>query len=551
MVSQRSVKRIALVQPFQVTSEGYEIETVKRRGQTTEVPLGLAYISAFLKMRGYEVKIFDANIMAVKGITLGRFSRLEEAEDELFTSIEEFNPDVLGVSCLFHYIYRTAHRIIGRAKSKNRKIITVMGGAYPTVSTETALQDENVDFVILGEGERPFLDLLEALNGRFNFNDLRAVAYRASGGWPVIKRGHVLLNSLDDVLLPDRSDFVLEDYYRYGRHLIQKFEIYEGRELKIATLTATRGCVFDCSFCIDKILWQRGLRTRSPESILDEMEFLKSEYGINCFAFNDDNLLIKRSFAIQLLRGMIDRRLNIKWTTGGMSVSGLDDELIKLAVESGCLIFNIAIESASPETLAKIRKPVKLDEALRVAERIKKQSAYLMGFFILCFPDETQEQFFETIRFGKSLRCDWTLYSCLTPFPGSDVYDEVSRNGMLPSDIQADFERLHFRDYVLHPRYLSNEFVSREAYFANLDQNFFENPNLSNPARIELALSDLKNVLRLSPTHASAHYCLGRVYEERGEIDLAKQFYRMARENLTGLHGEYFERAKIDIPRID
>ena len=67
MVSQRSVKRIALVQPFQVTSEGYEIETVKRRGQTTEVPLGLAYISAFLKMRGYEVKIFDERLNDVKG----------------------------------------------------------------------------------------------------------------------------------------------------------------------------------------------------------------------------------------------------------------------------------------------------------------------------------------------------------------------------------------------------------------------------------------------------------------------------------------------------
>ncbi len=551
MANQKEIRRVALVQPFQVTSEGYEKEIVKRRGQTTEVPLGLAYISAFLKMHGYEVKIFDANMMAVKGITLGRFLRLEEAEDELFASIEEFNPDVLGVSCLFHYIYRTAHRIVGRAKSKNRKIITVMGGAYPTVSTEIALRDENVDFVILGEGERPFLNLLEALNGRFNFNELRAVAYRASGGWPVIKRGHVLLDSLDDIPLPDRSDFALEDYYKYGRHLMHKFEIYEGGEFRIATLTATRGCVFDCSFCIDRILWQRGLRTRSPESILNEMEFLKAEYGINCFAFNDDNLLIKKSFASQLLQGMIDRRLNIRWTTGGMSVSGLDENLIKLAVLSGCLIFNIAIESASPETLAKIRKPVKLDEALRVANRIKKQGAYLMGLFMLGFPEETEEQFFETIRFGKSLECDWTLYSCLTPFPGSDVYDEVSRNGMLPLDVQADFERLHFRDYVLHPRYLSNEFVSREAYFANLEQNFFENPNLKNPARIGLAFSDFQNVVRLSPTHASAHYCLGRIYEERDEIDLAKQFYRAARENLTGLHEMYFKRAGVVIPRID
>ena len=547
-VAKKRIMRIALVNPFQVTTNGYDMESVRRKGQLAEVPLGLAYISAYIKKYDYEVKIFDAHIMAVKGFTTGNCSSLEEVEDELISRIEEFNPDVIGISCLFHYMYRTAHQIVGKIKTKMKNVTIVMGGAYPTVSPEIALSDKNIDFVVLGEGERAFLNLLEALNGRFNFDELTAVAYRDKMGQIVIKSGFVLLDSLDDIPLPDRTDFVLEDYYRYGRHFIQKFEEYEGRELKIATLTATRGCIFNCSFCLGKKIWGGGLRVRSPENVLNEIEFLKKKYGIKYFAFNDDNLLINKKFARELLQGIIDKKLDIKWTTGGMSVCGLDEEMIELMVKSGCLIFNLAIESASKETLERIHKPVTTDEAVRVVNMIRKhRDTYVMGLFMLGFLEETEEQFFETIKFGKALKCDWTLYSCVTPFPGSELYYEAKTKEMLPENIEDDFEQLDFKSYVLNPRHLSKEFVLRERYFANLDQNFFENPNLSN-GRTEIALSDFKNVIKLSPTHASAYYCIGKIYKKKGERTLAKQYYRLAKENLSGLHKEYFKKLGLEIP---
>ncbi len=549
-VAKKRIKRIALVNPFQVTTNGYDMESVRRKGQLAEVPLGLAYISAYIKKYDYEVKVFDAHIMAVKGFTTGNCSSLEEVEDELISRIEEFNPDVIGISCLFHYMYRTAHQIAGKIKTKMKNVNIVMGGAYPTVSPEIALSDKNIDFVVLGEGERAFLNLLEALNGRFSFDELTAVAYRDKMGQIVIKSGFVLLDSLDDIPLPDRTNFVLEDYYRYGRHFIQKFEEYEDRELKIATLTATRGCIFNCSFCLGKKIWGGGLRVRSPENVLNEIEFLKKKYGIKYFAFNDDNLLINKKFARELLQRIIDKKLDIKWTTGGMSVCGLDEEMIELMVKSGCLIFNLAIESASKETLERIHKPVTTDEAVRVVNIIRKhRDTYVMGLFMLGFLEETEEQFFETIKFGKALKCDWTLYSCVTPFPGSELYYKAKTKEMLPENIEDDFEQLDFKSYVLNPRHLSKEFVLRERYFANLDQNFFENPNLSN-GRTEIALSDFKNVIKLSPTHASAYYCIGKIYKKKGERTLARQYYRLAKENLSGLHKEYFNKLGIKIPSI-
>jgi len=550
MSGKKGIRRIVLVNPFHVTTEGYDMESVRCKGQLAEPPLGLAYLSAFLKKHGYEVKIFDANLMAIKGFTLGHYSRLAEVENELVAAINDFGPDVVGIGCPFHFMYRTAHRVVEQVKRKMNNVVTVMGGAYPTISPEVALLDRNLDFAILGEGEKPFLKLLEAINGRGTFNALTAIAYRDSTGQPVVKRDFDLLESLDELPMPDRTDLALEDYYRYGRHIIQKFEEHEGKELKLTTITGTRGCPFNCSFCMSRQLWSRRLRIRNPESVLDEIEFLKREHGIEWFSFNDDTILLNRRFSRRLLRGMIERKLDIYWIpVAGMNVRYLDEEMIALAMESGCRMFNLGIESGSPQTLTTIRKPVNIDEVFRVVNMIRKhKNAYIAGFFMLGFPEETEEQFFETVRFGKALACDWNFYACVTPFPGSDLYYEAKANGMLPKSIEDDFEKFHYRSYILNPRYMSNAFVTRESYFANLDQNFFGNPNLRNPERIEIALSDFKHVIRVSPTHASAHYCIGKIYERRGEKDLAEQFYRLAKENLSELHKEYFDRLGISIP---
>lgn len=542
-----SYRRIALINPFQVTTSGYDIEVVKRKGQVAEIPLGLAYLSAYIKKHGYEVKTFDAHMMAIKGFTLGQYQAIEEVEDELINQIIDFQPNVVGVSCLFHFIYKIAHRIISRVKEHNKEIITVMGGAYPTVSTQLVLSDPNVDFTILGEGERPFLNLLEALNSRIPFSQLTAVGYRNKTKQIVINRSCNRFTSLDEIVIPDRNDFILKDYYHYGRHFIQKFEEFEGHELRIATLTATRGCVFDCTFCISKNIWGGGLRVRDPAKVLDEIEYLVKEHGINYIAFNDDNLIINKVFARQLLKGIIDRKLKIGWTTGGVSIRGLDEEMVNLMVESGCLIFNIAIESGCPEILKSIHKPLRLEEVGKAVALIRKhKNTYVMGLFMLGFSEETKEQFFTTIKFGKSLKFDWILYSCVTPFPGSEIYNESKAKGMLPENIENDFEKLNFRSYIMKPRYLTTEFVNRENYFANLDQNFFENPNLVN-GRSDIVLSDFFNVIKLSPTHASAYYCIARIYCERGQRELALRYGQLAKDNLFGIHKEYFDSAGIDL----
>lgn len=551
MIRKKEIKRIALTNPFQVISEGYDLGVVKNKGHAAEAPLGLAYLSAYLKKHSYEVKIFDAHIMAIKGFALDHYKTLGDVEDAFIERVLAYKPDVVGISCLFHFVYKTALRLAARVKEKNESTIVVVGGSYASSSSEDALSYEEVDYTILGEGEKPFLNLLEWLNGRIDFDQIKALGYRDDDGKVVINRKLDVIESLDEIDKPDRADIPVKDYYKYGRHFIQRFEAHAGEELKIATMTASRGCVFKCTFCLGKSIWGPKLRNRSPKMILDEIRDLKNEHGITFIAFNDDNLCINKKFATELLQGMIDRKLNIKWTTGGISVRTLlDRDLVGLMVESGCLIFNMAVESGCQETLDKIKKPVALDDVYRAVDVVRSfKGTYLMGLFMLGFPEETEEQFFETIKFGKSLKCDWTLYGCLTPYPGTEVFEEVRSKGMISDDISKDFEKLSFRNYVINPRYLNREKVPRDAYFANLDQNFFENPNLTN-GRTDIALSDFENVIKLAPDHSSAYYCIGRIFEKWGEKDKARQYYIKAKENLGGYHKEYFEKSKIDLDAL-
>lgn len=550
-IKRDNIKKIALLNPFQITSQGYDLDVVRNKGQAAEAPLGLAYISTYLRKHGYEVKIFDAHLMAVKGFTLGHYKDLRDIEDALVDQVLAYEPDVIGISCLFHFIFKTAHRLAARIKERDNKVIVVMGGGYATSSFENALSFKDVDYTILGEGEKPFLNLLESLNGRTSFDNLKGIGYRDDDGKIVVNKKLDIIESLDEIDRPDRTNIALQDYYKYGRHFIQRFENFAGKELKIATMTASRGCVFKCTFCLGKTIWGQRLRNRSSQKILDEIQDLKNEHGINFIAFNDDNLCINKKFAVELLQGMIDRKLNIKWTTGGISVRTLlDRELVELMVESGCLIFNMAVESGCQETLDKINKPVNLDDVYRAVDMVRSfEGTYLMGVFMLGFPEEREDQFFQTIKFGKSLKCDWILYGCLTPYPGTEIYEEVKSKGMIRDDISKDFEKLNFRNYIINPRYLSNERVPQEAYFANLDQNFFENPNLTN-GRTDIALSDFENVIKLAPDHSSAYYCIGRIFEERGEKDKASRYFIKAKENLSGYHKKYFEKLKIDMEAL-
>lgn len=166
----KQIKRVLLINPFQIISEGYDVETVLNNGYYAESPLGLAYIVAMTeKEKKYVVDLYDAHIEAIKYVFKEKKGDLQTLFGLVENKIKEFNPDIIRISCMFHITYKMTHKICEITKKFNKEIITVMGGSYLNTSFKEALSDKNLDYILLSEVEISFPKLINYLN---NGNDV-------------------------------------------------------------------------------------------------------------------------------------------------------------------------------------------------------------------------------------------------------------------------------------------------------------------------------------------------------------------------------------------
>ena len=542
------IKRILLVNPFQVTSKGYDFEVVKGGGQYAEPPLGLGYLASSLKgslSRDMEVEIYDANMEAIKAICEGAVKDASEVENLLKSKIERYKPDLVGVSCLFHSNYKSAHQVCRVTKTFFPECVTVMGGVYPTVSTKEALNGGNVDFAVLSEGERTLVNLVRALSGDILLQEVDGIAFKLKSHF-ILQYKKEFIGDLDTLPWPSRDDLYLPDYTEYSRHFLAKFG--DKRDMVMANLSASRGCPFMCTFCSTRLHWGSRIRYRKPSEVVDEMEHLKEKYGVTHFIFNDDNLTCNNKIVQNLFDEVIRRKLHIKWTSaGGFGVMSLSDVLIDSMIESGLVSFSLGIESGSRKTLARVKKPLKLEKVVPVVERIRKYSnSYITGLFMIGFPWETEKDIKDSLDFASSLDLDWALFLSPQPYPGTQFYKECLDGGYLPQDFRYEDLTLHHAHFNT-PNFDSKDLEGR-LYWANLVKNFDESRNLTaSPDRLEQACRDFRWVTEMVPDHAVAYYYLGEAMTMLGNPTEGKKYYEKALSiaSRDEFWGNYFKRLGI------
>lgn len=523
--------KLLLLNPFQVTTKGYDYEAVLKKGQYAEEPLGLGYIASYCrKHTDIDIKMLDAHIFAIDRIVKDPNIKFEAIEKEIIDIIRDYGPDLIGVSCLFHILARQTHGIIEKIKREMPEVKIVIGGSYPTASPEHALSDRNIDFAVIGEGEGAMLKILRYYKGEISLEDLDGVGY-VKDDKTVIKPTKRVISNIGEFGMPERNTEYLRQYSHLGRHFFDK--IKDSDEDLIATITSSRGCPFDCTFCISVKMWHRRLRFRNVEDVLDEIGILKEKFGIKFLVFNDDNMTVNRNFTLKLCNGIIDKGFDIKWSvSGGLYVPSLDEELVEIMIKSGFNIFTLAVESGSQAILNSIRKKVLLEDVIRKVDMLRKFDVYIEGYFMLGFPEETEEQFQSTIDFSSSLDLDWRSYQCVQPYPGTDLYEECLRKGLIDNDFLEDFEVLHRRSYIINPPHLSKDYVLRETYLANLKYNFLGNRNLAKDGTIDRAIRDFRWVLNMVPDHAVATYSLYKAYEKTGDNQDAEYYRKKTSELL-------------------
>jgi len=415
----RRIGRVLLIQPPLTAHIDLSTEP-----KGVHPPIGLAYIAAVLE-KSYDVSILDAVVEGYETEIRLDNSRIRYGLTfrEIRDRIEAMQPDVVGVSNLFSAGFRDAAKVCSLAKEVDKDIITVIGGPHPSALPEEVLGYEDIDFVVIGEGEYSFRDLLRGME-KGDLSGLDGIAFRDNGRIRLIPKTR-FIRDLDELPFPARHLLPMERYFEIGEAFIVT------KRKPFTPMNTSRGCVARCSFCPVHATWGGRWRARSAENVLAEIEHLVEEYGVREIHFDDDNITLSRRRAEDIFRGIIDRKLDIVWTVPpGLALWAVDDELLRLMRESGCYKLFIAVESGDERVLHDIiRKPLDLKKVKPLVRTMRKLGIETESYFVVGMPGETEESLRRTFRFARDLDTDVTHYFFANPIPGSELWDICSNGG--------------------------------------------------------------------------------------------------------------------------
>jgi radical SAM superfamily enzyme YgiQ (UPF0313 family) len=395
------------------------VQTYHPYTQFTHVhPLGIMMIASQARRAGHaDVHILD---MKVEDWTP------ERCVEEL----ERLRPRVVGLSGMT-YEAGCLHKVAKLVKQRLPGTIVVAGGPHPSVAAADVMADESVDFVVRGEGEETFVDVLDGIrDGRTDWEACLGITWRRDGE-VVENPDRPAPNDLDAMPFPAWDLIDHEKYHTVPRGGV----IYAHKEF--ATMFSSRACPWRCTYCHNS--YGKKFRERSAENVLAEMELLVTQHGVKEFVFMDDIFNLKPERAKAIAQGIIDRDWNIRLTfPNGFRGDILDEELVVLLKQAGMYRCMVAVESASPRIQKVMKKRLKIDKVKHIVDFIAKQGVMVHGAFMLGFPSETEEEMEATIRWAADSSFHTAAFFRVIPFKGTELFEEVEHAGFqLPTDWSA------------------------------------------------------------------------------------------------------------------
>ncbi len=417
------------------------ISVNKSSGQwaTAAVQLGLGYIAAFLEQYGYEVNILDAQALGINNIEENKdFIRIGLSKNEIKSNIERYQPDIVGISTMFTAYASDAHDVAKLVKEVNPEIHVNFGGAHSSAFPDAVLADRNVDSVVVGEGEISFLGLVRSLEKKESISKVEGTVVRKDNKI-VYNPKQEFISDLDSIPFPSRHLLPMDIYLKYSNKAAKHFSMRQ----PAAVMITSRGCPKNCVYCSIHSIWGNKWRYRSALNVVDEIEFLVSEYGIREILFLDDNISANRTRMMNICDEIIKRKLDIRWTApNGIAIWSLDKTLIRKMKESGCYRLTFGIESGDTETQKFIRKNLDLNHAKEIIKFTNNIGIWTICTFIMGFPHENLKAIKNTMDFATNSDIDFALFYLLEPFPGTQIYEIFKNEGLMNNIKDQDLKNL-------------------------------------------------------------------------------------------------------------
>lgn len=357
-------------------------------------PLGIMYIAAYLeKYTPHRVKILDCQAEKLN------YSQLK-------TRLAEENPDIVGITVLTFTLI-DAFKTIEVVKEVNQNTKVILGGVHVYIYPEETMENPNVDYLVLGEGEKTFKDLVDNISDRRNLYKIRGIVFRE--GTKIINTGPgELIQDLDNLPFPARH---LTPYKIYRSSLAKKFPI--------TTMITSRGCPFKCLFCL-RPHFGKILRTRSARNVADEIEECK-KMGINEIFIYDDTFTVMRQRVMDICNEIKKRKIDISWDIR-TRIDTVDEELLKEMKSAGCQRIHYGIEAGTQKILNILRKGITLEKAEAVIKMTRKIGIQTLAYFMIGSPEETKEDILKTFEFAKKINPDFVQIAITLPYPATDLY---------------------------------------------------------------------------------------------------------------------------------
>lgn len=370
-------------------------------------PIGTAYLGAVVRDRGHSVLLIDGELTGI---------------EDIVRQAKGFKPDIVGVTC-WTINRGTVWELCGTLKRELPDVFLVLGGQHASIYPEHIFQKTHAKAVVVGEGEQTLCELLDTLERSGDLAQVKGIVYKKEDGTICRTEARPQIEDLDSIPFPHYEAFRDFSFHQYNG--------FAGLPRPTAAVITSRGCVFDCAYCGSVNFWGKKWRRRSAQNVLDELEHLVKNMGARSIFMFDDNFPVNKKRAMDICRGIIERRLDIQWACCS-HVKMVNEELLKIMKESGCISIDFGVESGDDTILRNINKNQTRGDIERAFDLVHRAGIKPRAYLMIGNKGESANTVDETVDMVGVIKPHSSIgATILWLLPGTNVYREACEKGFI------------------------------------------------------------------------------------------------------------------------
>ncbi len=391
-------------------------------GDVVALPLGLAQLAGCLEQANIPVEILDANALGINWDGLG-------------PAIAQSKPDLIGITVYTPWVPDVAHAV-RVARQAVPEAIIALGGPHVTFTAEETLETmPEVDVVARGEGDQIIVELARTLEGGNRLERVPGISFRRDG--QVVETP--VAPPLDPTTLPMPAFHLMPMERYYFASLGGPF----------ATVIASRGCPFRCTFCSEWPFWGGGWRPHDPQQVVEQIDLLVNRYGRQNIWFGDDCFNVNGEHMAAICEGILQRGIDVNWYYQGRADLVVKyKDLLPLLRRAGNRMVQIGIEASNDEQRAELNKQLRTETAEEAVRLLRQNDIVCQAMLIVGLPGDSPRTFEEKVRLVNRLDVDFPVFLVYTLFPGAPDYDKAIAEGWI--ELPANYAH-HDMAHVLVP----------------------------------------------------------------------------------------------------